>query len=173
MHSRVRGLTVGLLLVFACKSDDSGDTGVTTDHDHDDDHGAEASAGTSSATTPGTSSGGDHDHVAETTADSDHGASSSSGDHGGDDHSVDTDGSDPIVAYCGCMLANCHDEYHAKWGEDHVASEEACMMEAEALPQNGSPIEAGNFFECREHFCEAAAGDPSVCANAIGAAVCI
>lgn len=162
MHSRVRSLAVGLLLVFACKSVDSGDTGGST---HDSDHGAETTAGTSATTGPGSSSG---DHGAETTADSDHGASS-----GSDDHGVDTDSSDAIVAYCGCMLANCHDEYHAKWGEDHVASEEACMMEAEALPQNGSPIEAGNFFECREHFCEAAAGDPSVCANAIGAAVCI
>ena len=69
------------------------------------------------------------------------------------------------------MLANCHDQYHDTWGEDHKASEAACLMEADALPMNGSDIDMGNFIECRQHFCDMAASDEALCANALGDAV--
>jgi hypothetical protein len=47
------------------------------------------------------------------------------------------------------------------------------MMEAQALPTNGAPIESGNFLECRQHFCDAGAADEALCENAIGNAVCV
>ncbi|MBC8069053.1 MAG: hypothetical protein IAG13_12025 [Deltaproteobacteria bacterium] len=152
-----RVLVAGGVYAAGCSSDDSEDTGADEHGAHDHDHGAEAG---SSSGTPGTT--GD-DHGAE-----EHGSSA------GDEHGIDTDTSDPIVAYCGCMLEFCHDEYHAKWGEDHLESEEACAMEAQGLPSNGGPTEMGNFLECRQHFCELAmGGDESVCPNAIGEAVCV
>lgn len=162
------------LYAAGCGSDDADDTGGDEHGNHDHDHGAEtgSSSGTPGTTAPGTESGSttsDHDHGAD-----EHGSVDEHGTSAGDDHSIDTDPGDPIVAYCGCMLEYCHDQYHAKWGEDHMASEEACLMEAQGLPSNGGPTESGNFFECREHFCElAAGGDESVCDNAIGAAVCV
>ena len=89
------------------------------------------------------------------------------------DHSVDTDAMDPAVIYCSCVFANCHEPYHAKWGEDEMAAETACLAEANALPSNGGPTEMGNFIECRQHFCDMAAADPMVCTNALGDAVCM
>lgn len=109
-----------------------------------------------------------------------HGAEASTAEHGAEastaethDHSVDTNADDPAVVYCSCVFANCHEPYHAKWGEDEMASEAACLMEADALPMNGSDIEMGNFIECRMHFCELAATDPTMCTNALGDAVCM
>ncbi|MFO0635036.1 MAG: hypothetical protein U0168_19505 [Nannocystaceae bacterium] len=105
-----------------------------------------------------------------------HGASEASGSGTAadtHDHSVDSDADDPAVAYCSCVFANCHEPYHAKWGEDEMAAEAACLAEAGALPSNGGPTEMGNFIECRQHFCDAAAADPTVCTNALGDAVCM
>jgi hypothetical protein len=110
------------------------------------------------------------------TAADEHGAGAhGAGEHGADthDHSVDTDADDPAVVYCSCVLANCHEPYHTKWGEDEMAAEAACLAEAGALPSNGGPTEMGNFIECRQHFCDAAAADPTVCTNALGDAVCM
>lgn len=100
------------------------------------------------------------------------GAHDSSGGHdsGG---SSDTGSSGAAATYCSCVLANCHEPYHAKWGEDEIAAQQACLAEAAALPVNGAPTEMGNFIECRQHFCDLAASDDSVCANALGEAVCM
>lgn len=105
----------------------------------------------------------------EGAASSEHGAE----EHGDHDHSIDTSAEDPAVVYCSCMLANCHEPYHTKWGEDEMMAEAACVMEADALPMNGSDVEMGNFIECRQHFCELAANDASLCPNALGDAVCM
>lgn len=110
------------------------------------------------------------EHAAEEHGHADEHGASETADH---DHSVDTDPNDPVVAYCSCVFANCHEPYHMKWGEDEMMSEAACLMEAQALPSNGAPIEMGNFIECRQHFCDAAATDPTVCTNALGDAVCM
>lgn len=115
----------------------------------------------------------DNDDSASTT---EHDPGASTGhDHGADTGSTghDTSADDPAVAYCSCVFVNCHEPYHAKWGEDEMASEAACLMEADALPMNGSDIEMGNFIECRMHFCELAADDETLCANALGDAVCM
>ncbi len=110
---------------------------------------------------------GDHGSTSHGTAD--HGTA----DHGTADHGIETSADDPAVIYCSCVLANCHDPYHAKWGDDEMVAQAACLMEADALPKNGGDTEMGNFIECRQHFCELAAADADQCANALGDAVCI
>jgi hypothetical protein len=144
------------LLLPGCPTNGTGEEGAsTTEHEHGAEHGTGSSSGHEHGT--GSSSG----HAT---------GSSSADDH---DHSIDTSAEDPAVAYCSCMLANCHDQYHAEWGDDEMAAEAACLMEADALPMNGSDIDMGNFIECRMHFCELAADDETLCTNAIGDAVCI
>jgi len=135
------------LLLAGCPSDDTGDEGASTAE-----HGAEHG----------------HEHGAEHGAD-EHGTAEN-GDH---DHSIDTSADDPSVAYCSCVFSNCHEPYHEKWGEDEMAAEAACLMEADALPMNGSDIDMGNFIECRMHYCELAATDPTLCDNALTDAVCM
>ena len=107
----------------------------------------------------------------------DHGtgtADSGTAEHGSESASSSETGVDgAVAAYCACVLENCHEPYHAKWGEDEIMAQAACLAEAGALPQNGAPIEMGNFLECRQHFCDAAMADPSVCTNALGDAVCM
>jgi len=113
------------------------------------------------------------DEAADSAAATDSTATDSGTDDHADHHGTETDGTDPAEVYCACMLDNCHEPYHTKWGEDEVAAQAACVAEADALPINGSDVEAGNFIECRQHWCEMAASDPNVCTNAIGDAVCI
>jgi hypothetical protein len=115
----------------------------------------------------------------DSTADRAHGSETSAHHHtteegsGADTRTVDSGEDDPAAAYCACVFANCHEPYHAKWGEDEVASEAACLTEASALPQNGAEVEMGDFIECRVHFCELAASDATACAAALGDEVCI
>lgn len=90
-----------------------------------------------------------------------------------------TDGGSSAAAdYCACMLANCHDTYHSRWGDDHVESEMACLAEAAPVPEAGMDVDAGDFIECRIHYCEAAqstemADDADNCPKAVGEAVCM
>jgi hypothetical protein len=104
----------------------------------------------------------------------------------GDDHgdetgpleTGDTGSSSAAADYCGCMLVNCHVGYHELWGEDHVESEAACLDVANALPEAGMDVDAGNFIECRLHYCELAestdmADDPDNCPQAFGDTVCM
>lgn len=174
MRQRTTSICIALLSLagFACSSDDS-DTGnattpTTTDHgatSHD--HGATTHDHGATTHDHGATT---HDHGATT---HDHGGTHGADTHGGHDHTIDTDGSDPAVAYCMCVFVNCHEQYHAKWGEDEMVSEQACLAEAGALPSNGAPIETGNFIECREHFCELAQADSTQCDAALGNTVCI
>jgi hypothetical protein len=146
-------LACGFVLA-GCPADDTSDDGAaSTGHAH------------------ATESSGVHDSTASTGHA--HATESSGADEHGTHDGIETSADDPAVAYCSCVFTNCHEPYHAKWGEDEMASEAACLMEAEALPVNGSDIEMGNFIECRMHFCELAAGDESLCANALGDAVCV
>jgi hypothetical protein len=138
-------------LVTGCPSDD-GDSG-----------------GDSGADEHGTDEHGTDEHGTDEHGTDEHGTD----EHGTDEHGVETAADDPAAILCSCLLANCHDPYHTKWGEDEMMSQQACLMEADALPMNGSDIEMGNFIECRQHFCDAAASDDTVCANALGDAVCM
>lgn len=78
-----------------------------------------------------------------------------------------------IDVYCACMLENCHDEYHATWGEDHEASEAMCAAAAAAVPSVGVPATTGNSLECRLHYCELGEAVPGACASAMGGGACV
>lgn len=78
-----------------------------------------------------------------------------------------------IDVYCACMLENCHDEYHATWGEDHEASEAMCAAAAAAAPSVGVPATTGNSLECRLHYCELGEAVPGACASAMGGGACV
>ncbi len=78
-----------------------------------------------------------------------------------------------IDVYCACMLENCHDEYHATWGEDHEASEAMCAAAAAAAPSVGVPATTGNSLECRQHYCELGEAVPGACASAMGGGACV
>ena len=78
-----------------------------------------------------------------------------------------------IDVYCACMLENCHDEYHATWGEDHEASEAMCAAAAAAVPSVGVPATMGNSLECRQHYCELGEPVPGACASALGGGACV
>lgn len=119
---------------------------------------------------PSDDEGGD---TGASTAD-DHGSEEHGSEEHGSEHASEESGAgDPAAMLCSCLLANCHDPYHDKWGENEMTAEQSCLTEVEALPVNGSDIEMGNFIECRAHFCELAADDESVCPNALGEAVCM
>jgi hypothetical protein len=85
---------------------------------------------------------------------------------------VMTDPSDSIYSYCNCMLLNCHDPSHAKWGAADDALIAGCRVEALGLPSYGSSVMAGNFLECRVTYCRQAAGDPRMCDSALGGNFC-
>lgn len=166
MHT-VKFSSLITLLVCACGSDagpstDAASTGATTDvtvtssgeTTHDSDH-HEASTG----------------HATGTTADThaDHGETT----HGETTHGDPTHGDPTAAQYCACMLENCHDQYHATWGEEHPDSETMCMAAAEAVPSVGVPAMSGDSIECRLHFCELGHDDPAACDTALGTAPCV
>ncbi len=116
-------------------------TGTTTDD-------PELSTSTGQPTSTGTSTG----HDSHTSADST-----------GDPHMTTDDPQNPVEEYCGCMLVQCHDEFHARWGDEHRESIALCEAEAEA---------AGAGIECRISYCTEAAGDVEACASALGEGAC-
>jgi hypothetical protein len=78
-----------------------------------------------------------------------------------------------IYDYCNCMLFNCHDQSHAKWGETDEALLAGCRASAINLPVHGMPIMSGNFLECRAAYCEQGRADPDACSAAFGETICI
>lgn len=75
-------------------------------------------------------------------------------------------------ALCGCLLIDCHDPFHLRYGEADEDAIRACEDEVDALPHSGSPSTSGNSLECRATACEGAARDQDLCAAALGAAPC-
>jgi len=73
----------------------------------------------------------------------------------------------PITEYCDCLLSKCHDQYHMKFGEDHVAAEMMCLAYAESIPTIGMPAESGASIECYYWACT-----QSDCTSAFGGGVC-
>ena len=73
----------------------------------------------------------------------------------------------PITEYCDCLLSKCHDQYHMKFGEDHVAAEMMCLAYAESVPTIGMPAESGASIECYYWACT-----QSDCTSAFGGGVC-
>jgi hypothetical protein len=84
-----------------------------------------------------------------------------------------TGGATPVASYCACMLSSCHDLYHELWGEDEIAAQQACTDEAAVLPEAGMDVQAGNFLECRAHFCGLASEDEAQCHAAAGHVTCV
>lgn len=79
-------------------------------------------------------------------------------------------------AYCECMLFNCHDPFHERWGEDDGEAIANCLATARDLPREGAPTDVGPSLECRHHFCRAAqdTGDePGHCPQALGQTTCV
>lgn len=110
-----------------------------------------ASASTTDVSATGTASSG------EATTDAPGTASSSSG--GGDPP--------PLTEYCDCMVVECHDQYHAKFGEEHRVAEMLCLEYAASIPSVGAPAMSGNSIECYTWAC--AQGD---CEAALGGGAC-
>ncbi len=173
------------LLACACTTDagpstDAASTGATTDvtvtssaSTHDSDH-HEASTDHATGTTADTHADhGTADHGSETHGSETHGSETHGSEtHGSETHGETTAGDTPAAQYCACMLENCHDQYHATWGEEHPDSETMCLAAAEAVPSVGMPAMSGNSIECRLHFCELGHDDPAACDTALGTAPC-
>ena len=130
----------------------SGSTGHAS-HDTHETHAEATGAETTAETTSGST------HATHTTADPDTTAGT-------------TGGASPVEDYCICMLENCHDQYHATWGEDHRGSEAMCEAAAGAVPSVGVPAMSGDSIECRLYFCALGHDDPAACDSAMGAAPC-
>jgi hypothetical protein len=82
-------------------------------------------------------------------------------------------GTSSIFDYCNCMLFNCHDPSHAKWGQADEQLIAGCRAEAINVPQHGAPTLSGNFLECRMAFCQQARDNPDACVAAFGDTTCL
>ena len=81
---------------------------------------------------------------------------------------------DPVAAYCSCMLINCHEPFHDRWGETDMEALANCTAEAEALPRAGSSVDTGNSLECRAVHCDRAAANAATeCPAALGDTICM
>jgi hypothetical protein len=78
----------------------------------------------------------------------------------------------PVFDYCNCVLKNCHDQAHLKWGPTDEELIAGCRTEALALPKNGGATMSGNFFECRAAYCAEAATTAEACSAALGETGC-
>jgi len=187
MHAVKINLLFSLLL-GACAGSDAG-TSTETDPGTTGTTGTTAPPGTTTGdvhvTTGGEThahetsshhdaSSGDHDDsTGHDDASTGHDDETTAGEHGTAEHGTETGGGSSAEQYCFCMLENCHDQYHATWGEEHPQSEEMCLTAAEAVPSVGMPAMSGNSLECRLHFCELGHDDPTACDIALGAAPCV
>lgn len=76
----------------------------------------------------------------------------------------------PEEAYCTCVFATCHEHYHARWGEDEVASAAACRAEAAEIL---AEVDGPQTLECRTQVCVTAPlDDPDDCPIAVGDVAC-
>jgi hypothetical protein len=81
-------------------------------------------------------------------------------------------GTSSIYDYCNCMLFNCHDASHLKWGETDEQLLAGCRADANNLPSHGAATMMGNFIECRAAFCAQGRDNPDACNAAFGDAIC-
>lgn len=98
--------------------------------------------------------------------------------HGGCGHgeagpsTVDA-GPDPAEVYCNCMLVNCHEPFHDRWGPDDPTALTNCAAEANGVPRATPGTDTGNSLECRITHCERAATSPDTeCPAALGDTIC-
>ncbi len=82
------------------------------------------------------------------------------------------DATSSIYDYCNCMLLNCHDAAHLKWGESDEQLLAGCRAEAISLPALGAATTAGNYLECRAAHCVQAKENLDLCDAAFGNTIC-
>ena len=170
-------IAVCALAVAACSGDDASDDSAADtgshhatagdDHHHataSDDHHATAGDDAATAGDDAATAGDDAATAgddAATVGDDASGAEDSSG------------GDAAAETYCNCMLVNCHDDFHERYGEGDVVALPACYEAAAAFPTVGMDAMSGDSLECRMHFCNEAAADGSACAAALGDEICV
>ena len=168
-------LTLLAALPLACTTS----PGTSTDATSEPSTGAAStsSAGESTHATHADATHADATHAEPTGTTHAHATDSTGPAHTGETTHAGTAGTtgepSAIDVYCACMLENCHDEYHATWGEDHEASEAMCAAAAAAAPSVGVPATTGNSLECRLHYCELGEAVPGACASAMGGGACV
>jgi hypothetical protein len=147
---RVHGLILlAALAPFACDGDDGGsDDAASTEHAHETEGETEHATATETG----------HSHETEA---------------GHDETAAADSGGDPVSAYCSCLLVNCHDPFHATYGEGDDVAVPACNAAAAAFPSVGMDAMSGDSLECRQHFCDEAATDEAACAAAMGEEICV
>lgn len=151
-------MSFGLLVALAAACGEAG-TASTGGGTGD----ASTTSGVASAPTTTSSSGGTTSDGSAASASSSSGAGTTS-----ETASSGTGGDPPpVVEYCDCMLSKCHDPYHMKFGEDHVAAEMMCLAYAASVPTIGMPAESGASIECYYWACM-----QSDCTSAFGGGVC-
>ncbi len=150
---------LAFIIAVACSPSDSGTTtGTTTDSTgHAHETHATHETGSETAAPTSTEAHDTHEHETHATHAEETGT---------------TGAATPVDVYCECMLLNCHDQYHALWGEDHVESEAMCQAAAGAVPSVGMDAMSGDSIECRTHFCSVGHDDAAACESALGGAPC-
>ena len=80
-----------------------------------------------------------------------------------------------IGNYCFCLLAICHDPFHARWGELDEDALAACDVEARSWSLGAAGARSGDSLHCRYQLCDDAdqLGDPSLCDGALGGSPCV
>lgn len=74
--------------------------------------------------------------------------------------------------YCECMLVNCHEPFHDRWGEADPVAIANCEVEASQLPATGAEEMSGNHLQCRQYHCTQAANGAETCPSALGDGEC-
>lgn len=148
---------LAFIIAVACSPSDSGTTTGTTTDSTGHAHETHATHETGSETAAPTEAHDTHEHETHATHAEETGT---------------TGAATPVDVYCECMLLNCHDQYHALWGEDHVESEAMCQAAAGAVPSVGMDAMSGDSIECRTHFCSVGHDDAAACESALGGAPC-
>ena len=99
--------------------------------------------------------------------DAGHDAGASLSADAGDDAGIDAGPAvtEAATAYCECVFVACHDDFHATFGLDDLASIEACGVFASTLPTTQGTAVSGNSLQCRQHWCDAL---PPDCPSALG-----
>lgn len=157
---------LGLLVALAACGD-SGTTTTTTNSTGDASSNSTASAtsgSTASTTTAAPTTGGSSSDSSVATEAPGSTTEAATGSTGG----ASTGGEpSPLSEYCDCLLTNCHDPYHAKFGEDHEAAEMMCLAYAGSVPSVGMPAMTGDSIECYYWACT-----QSDCEGAFGGGAC-
>lgn len=156
MASTERTAALFAALVLSCCS---GNNGTDNNGHEDNNHGHEENNESHG------DAGDDHDSDGHGHEDGGH---TEEHDLGAPDLNGDAGLTAEAFTYCDCMLINCHDPFHERWGADDVEARNNCAREASAWPVTGSPQTSGDSVECRIAVCEGVADRRNTCPEALG-----